>query len=166
MRLRPLAAVAVSALLALTVLACGGNNGDTYEQPADRGVAGTTGTRGLTVAAIQENPSQYLDQTVTLEAEVDRALGPRAFYLDEDAPAAGGIDNDLLVLTRTAGAAEADPAGIDWGEQRVRVTGKISRMNVAGLERDLGLDFTPEIESELERVQTVLVADSVQRIER
>ncbi|MGH9220375.1 MAG: hypothetical protein ACRD1W_13800, partial [Vicinamibacterales bacterium] len=46
------------------------------------------------VADIAGQPDKYLGQTVTVVADVEEVHSPRAFSLDEDSPAAGGIDND------------------------------------------------------------------------
>lgn len=76
----------------------------------------------------RRGPNEYVGRSVTVEADVEEVFGPRAFALDEDAPFAGGIDNDLLVLTKAAGSL----ADIDdqWMNNKVRVTGTVGRMSV------------------------------------
>lgn len=141
---------------------------DVYNETAgDRGATGTAGTatRGmLRVADIVANPNSYVGQTVTVEADVEEVFGPRAFALDEDAPFAGGVDRDLLVL----GKQTSDLARIDdqWLNNKVRVTGSVGRFSVVEVERELSWDLDPQIEAELERAGAVLFAESVSRVER
>jgi hypothetical protein len=81
----------------------------------------------------------------------------------KDSPFAGGIDNDLLVLSRKAGSPEA----IDdqWMDNKVRVTGKVGKMAIVEVERELGWDLTSELEVEFEGTEAVLIADSVTRVD-
>lgn len=167
MTFRSFTALASGAILAVTVTACRGDDAGTYQDPAETRAVGTTGSGAPRVADIKENPAQFIGTNVTVEAEVDRVVGPRAFYLDEEAPLRAGIDNDLLVLTRSAGGTvTADRADAQFGDERVRVTGTVSRFSVVELEREIGWDLSPELEVELEAVEVVLIADSVQRVHR
>ena len=130
---------------------------------AEPGTAGTSGTTGtVRIADIMEEPARFMNQKVTVVADVEEVFGPRAMALDEDAPAAGGIDNDLLVLGKEAGKL----ASIDdqWTENRVRVSGTIGKWAVVELEREIGWDLNPELEVELEGAGAVLVADSIERV--
>lgn len=178
MRLRKLIAVGASAAMALTLVACGGAERTEEEPregaampettaPGDTTAGGAAGTAGGTrVAEVTENPQQFLGRTITMEAEVDRVLGPRAFYLDEESPTSGGIDRDLLVLTRsTADAAAAAQAEDQWVNERVRVTGTVGTISVVEVEREVGWDLDPQIEAELEKARAVVFADSVQRMQ-
>lgn len=115
------------------------------------------------VADIVGNPDNYAGQTVTVEADVQKVLGPRAFLLDEDSPLAGGIDNDLLVIGRQTSNLEA--IDNDWMNNKVRVSGTVGRMTVVEVEREAGWDLTPEIEAEVEGAEAVLFANSVTRIQ-
>jgi hypothetical protein len=123
-----------------------------------RSAAGTT-----TVADIQEAPDKYLGQTVTVVADVEEVHSPRAFSLDEDSPAAGGIDNDLLVLSPQAGSL----SDIDdqWLNNKVRVTGKVGKMQIVEVERELGWDLDPKLEVEVEKARAVIIASAVQRVQ-
>ena len=115
------------------------------------------------VADIAGSPDRYLGQTVTVVADVEEVHSARAFSLDEDSPAAGGIDNDLLVLSPQAGSlSDIDDT---WLNNKVRVTGKVGKMAVLDVERELGWDLNPELEVEVERAKAVLIATSVQRVE-
>lgn len=159
---------AASAALALTVIACErASDVGTYQEPLDTPVAGTTGVGAVRVADIHEHPEQFVDRTVTIEAEVDRVVGPQAFFLDEESPFQGGVDNDLLVLTRAVGdTTAAARADAQWIDERVRVTGTVRAMSVVEIEREVGWDLSPEIEVELEGIAAVIVADSVERLQR
>ena len=154
----------VSAVLAFTA---GCNQANTDSQRADDlATAGTSGSGTddmgpLDVADIAGNPDAYAGQTVTIVGELDEVLGPRAFTLDEDAFTRAGVDNDVLVL----GADAAQFRGIDdqWRNNRVRVTGVVGRLAVVEIERELGWDLDPELEIEVERSGTVLLASSASR---
>ncbi len=140
---------------------------ETSPSPAvSPGAAGTTGMpEGAThrVADITGNPNAVIGKTVTVVADVDEVYGPRAFKLDEDSPLAGGVDNDLLVLSPKAG----DLAEIDdqWTNNEVRVTGVVQRMNVKNIERELGWDLQPNLETEF-KDKPVLIARSIERVNR
>jgi hypothetical protein len=121
-------------------------------------------TEGTTrVADIQEAPDKYMGQTVTVVADVEEVHSPRAFSLDEDSPASGGVDNDLLVLSPQAG----NLSDIDdqWLNNKVRVTGKVGKMQIVEVERELGWDLDPELEMEVEKARAVIIASAVQRVQ-
>ena len=115
------------------------------------------------VADIQEDPTKFVGQSVTVVADVEEVHSPRAFSLDEDSPAAGGIDNDLMVLYPNSDALR----DIDdqWLNNKVRVTGKVGKFGIVEIERELGWDLRPELEAEVEKAKAVLIATSVQRLE-
>jgi hypothetical protein len=131
---------------------------DTVTSPGD--VALTPGS--LRVADIMDNPTQYIGDTVTVEADVEEVLGTYAFVLDEDDPIAGGIDNDLMVFS----AKSAMLADIDdqWLNNRVRVTGVVRQATVAEIEREVEWDLTPDVETKVDGTKPVLIAHSFQRI--
>lgn len=166
-----------SMVLALGVFAVGcGPRDMPYEDTATGAVGGTGGTATAggdvatapapitDVADIVGNPEQYLNQTVTVEADVEEVLSEFAFALDEDNPVQGGIDNDLLVFSPKSGQL----AGIDdqWLDNRVRVTGTVHRMTVAELEREIEWDLDRTIEAKLEEPRPVIIAASVERVNR
>jgi hypothetical protein len=115
------------------------------------------------VADIQDHPDTYVGQTVTVVADVEEVHSPRAFSLDEDSPAAGGIDNDLMVLSPQAG----NLRDIDdqWLNNKVRVTGTVGKVNVVEIEREIGWDLSPELEVEVGKAKAVIIARSVERVE-
>jgi hypothetical protein len=117
----------------------------------------------IRVADIAGNPDKFMGQTVTVVADVEEVHSARAFSLDEDSPAAGGIDNDLLVLSPQAGSlSDLDDT---WLNNKVRVTGKVGKMTIVEVERELGWDLDPRLEVEVEGAKAVLIAASVQRVE-
>lgn len=125
---------------------------------ADETVEGT-----VRVADIAGEPDKYLGQTVTVVADVEEVHSPRAFSLDEDSPLAGGVDNDLLVLSPQAGSlTDIDDT---WLNNKVRVTGTVGKMSVVEIEREIGWDLRPELEVEVEKARAVMIARSVQRVE-
>ena len=113
------------------------------------------------VAAIMDNPAAYTGKTVTVTSEVEYAYGARAFRLDDEAVLRGGIDNDLLVITREPNTAAVNDT---WLTDRATVTGTIRNFVVAEIEREYGFDLQPQIETEF-RNKLVLVADSVRKID-
>lgn len=135
------------------------------DEPAAATDAGDTaaGAEDSTVdlAAIAAEPDKYIGKTVTVVADVEEVFGPNAFALDEDAFLRGGVDNDVLVISKQAGSL----GNIDdqWLNNKVRVTGTVARMNVVEVEREVGWDLDPEIEVELEKSGAVLIASSVTR---
>ncbi len=146
---------------------------ETADRTADRTIAPAptvattpmTGTEQGTirVADITGNWTNYDGRTVTVVADVEEVLGPRAFTLDEDAPLAGGIDNDLLVLSPRAGSL----ANIDdqWLNNKVRVTGTVRRFATVDIEREIGWDLDRQLEAEYEGKKPVLIASSVERVQ-
>ena len=125
--------------------------------------AGTAGGE-VTVGTITGNLNDYLGKTVTVVADVQEVLGPRAFTLDEDDVLAGGIDNDMLVLSPQAG--NLTPIENNWMKNKVRVTGTVRGLMVAEIEREVGWDLDQKIEAEFKDVKAVLVASSVERLQR
>jgi hypothetical protein len=115
------------------------------------------------VADIQEDPTKFVGQSVTVVADVEEVHSPRAFSLDEDSPAAGGIDNDLMVLYPQSGSLR----DIDdqWLNNKVRVTGTVGAVNVVEIEREIGWDLSPELEMEVGKAKAVLIARTVERVE-
>jgi hypothetical protein len=127
----------------------------------DENAAALEGT--ARVADIQDHPDTYAGQTVTVVADVEEVHSPRAFSLDEDSPAAGGIDNDLMVLSPQSGSL----GDIDdqWLNNKVRVTGTVGLVNIVEIERELGWDLSPELEVEVGKAKAVIIARTVERVE-
>jgi hypothetical protein len=124
-------------------------------------VPGANGAN-VSVADITSDLTNYDGKTVTVVAEVEEVLGPRAFTLDEDGPLDGGVDDDLLVLSPKSGSL----GDIDnqWLDNKVRVTGVVRRFVTVDVEREVGWDLDPRIEAEYEGKRPVLIATSVERL--
>jgi hypothetical protein len=130
-----------------------------------------TGTSGTTtssdtrvrVADLMANPNAYVGRQVTVVADLEEVLGPSALVLDEDAAFRTGIDNDLLVLAKNAETLEHVD---EWLNNKVRVTGTVGRLSVIEVERGIGWDLDPEMETELEHSGAILIADSIERAPR
>ena len=118
-------------------------------------------TGKVTVADITSNWTNYEGKTVSVVADVEEVLGPRAFMLDEDDSLEGGVDDDLLALSPKAG----NLANIDdqWLDNKVRVTGVVRRFVVADVEREIGWDLDPGVEAKF-KDKPVLIATSVERV--
>lgn len=131
-------------------------------QPTDAARTSNAPGGEVRVADLTGNPDRYFGQTVTVVADVEEVHTPMAFSLDEDAPLEGGIDRDLLVFSPKAG----NLADIDdqWLNNKVKVTGKVGKMTVVEVEREVGWDLNPEIEAEVERAGAVLIATSIERV--
>lgn len=115
-----------------------------------------------TVAAIQDDTDAWVGKTVTVVADVEEVWGPRAFSLDEDSMTTGGIDNDIAVLSPKAGSL----ANIDdqWRNNKVKVTGVVHRFVVVEIEKELGWDLDPKIETEIEVRKPVIIATAIERV--
>ena len=156
--------------LAVLVAGCGDSPPESNvgpEEKSDKPIAAAphAGSAGnVTVADVTGNVTGYVGKTVTVVADVEEVLGPRAFKLDEDNALAGGIDNDILVLS-----SKAETLGnIDdkWLNNKVQVTGVVHQVAVIDIEREIGWDLDPTLEAELEEVKAVLVAKSVERVQK
>ncbi len=137
----------------------------------DDGVPDTTAVGGdvavtpavTRVGDIMGNPTRYIGDTVTVEADVEEVLGTFAFLLDEDDALTGGIDNDMMVFSPKS--AQLQDIDDQWLNNKVRVTGVVRQSAVADLKRDIEWDLTPKIESKFEGGQKpVLIAHRVERI--
>ena len=158
---------AIGASLALVALSCARpESSDTATTgSATATAAGDVGTPAQTtvrVADITGNPDRYMGQTVTVEADLEEVLSPYSFKLDEDAPLAGGIDNDLRVLYPKS--LKLAPIDDQWLNNKVRVTGTVRRMAVVELEREVGWDLDPKLEAEFQD-KPILIARSVERVQ-
>ncbi len=93
-----------------------------------------------TVDAVTEHPDLYLGKAVTVRGEVEEALGPRAFALEDDDLL---FDEELLVVTD---GPLRDRAGRTLGvdeliDRETWVTGTVRRFALADIERELAIDL-------------------------
>ncbi|GAB3551711.1 hypothetical protein GCM10027343_36320 [Noviherbaspirillum agri] len=107
----------------------------------EQGTGGTAGTAAspainVTVAEIAERPRDYVGRNVTVTSEVDEVFTPWALKLDEDQLAAGGIDRDLLVISKeplvTMGFNRA------WIDRKVSITGTVRVLQADDFRREYG----------------------------
>ncbi len=135
----------------------------TWPEAADTPASGQVAQQQMVkIADIVTDPKAFAGKTVTVTSEVEEVYSPFAFRLDEQQPAAGGIDNDLLVI----GAKGAKTWAFDdqWLNDTVRVTGTVRVFKVEEIEREFGYDLD-EARFEQWENKPVLVASSVERVE-
>jgi hypothetical protein len=114
-----------------------------------------TGFRGERVALdqLEDDPSRFVGQQVSVDGEVDEVLGPRLFTIDE--PDWGDIEGELIVFLPGRLV-----AAVQDGD-RITVSGTVRRFVRAEIEREWGwLGTDPEIEVSLSR-KPVIVADRI-----
>lgn len=100
---------------------------------------------------LEENPSQYLGKSLSVEAQVEEVFGPRLFTIDE--PNWGDLDGEILVFMPGALAA------LVAEDDKITISGTLRPFMKAELQREWGwLDPRPEIEAEF-AVRPVLVAE-------
>jgi hypothetical protein len=111
---------------------------------------------GVTARQIIENPGAYVGKTVTVSGDVEEIWNPRAFNMDS------GISvGELLVVGR-----EPFPQIPEAGNRAyvindvATVTGIVRILVTADIEREIGWDLTPQIETEF-NAKPVLIAQSV-----
>lgn len=129
------------ALLAMALPAC-------TEAPRPEAATPDAAT---TVADVAQEPNAALiGRTVTVNGEIERVLGPRAFILEGK----GWLFNDpeVLVVSATGAPLVADTP--------VVVTGTLGKLVVAEIEREYGFDLDQEYEVEF-RDRPVVVATAV-----
>jgi len=90
---------------------------------------------------ITEDPSQFYNQTVAVEGEVEEIMSNNTFTLDEDQLAGGG---DLLVFTLVA------PERTMVEGEDVVVTGEVRSFIAAEFERDYDLTWDLDVKRQLE----------------
>jgi len=121
--------------------------------------ANGTGENGLQIRNIIENPEDFIGRNVTLRGEVDDVISPNVLRMDQEGTILG---DEILVVTRTPISQEVENS-IFEDDYEMQVTGSVRRMTVVEIERDLlGLDLNPDVETEIEdRDELVIVVDSV-----
>jgi hypothetical protein len=110
------------------------------------------GTR-VALDDIESNPTKFVGQTISVDAEVEEVFGPRLFTIDE--PHWGDLDGEVLVYAPTALAALVKDV------DRVTVTGTLKTVALADIEREWGwFELDPDIEVEFLK-KPVLVANRI-----
>jgi hypothetical protein len=112
---------------------------------------------GTSVAAIKEAPEQFYGKTVTVSGELDKLYNERAFELDGTGWA---FNDDITVLTK----APVHIVGVPLAAgDEVIVTGTVHSFVAADVERNIGWDIGPDVESKLAK-RPVLIADSIRKV--
>jgi len=102
---------------------------------------------------LEDNPSKYIGQRVSVDAVVEKVLGPRLFTIDE--PNWGDLEGEIMV-TMTAPF-----AALIKEDDRVTIEGTVRPFLAANVEHEWGwLGITHETELKIAR-KPVLVADRV-----
>ena len=112
----------------------------------------------MTAGQIIDNPTAYVNQSLTVSGKVEDLHGPRAFTIDS-----GVQDGDLLVLGTepfpqldTLGAAGGRPTK----DYTATITGTLRLFVASEVEREVGWDLDPKIEAEFEN-KAVLIGRTV-----
>ena len=106
------------------------------------------------IEKIAEEPATQYGQEVTLEGSIDEVLSDRAFRLEEHNALWG---DKVLVLLKEA---PTQPLKEDTD---ARITGKVSKLVVAEVEKEIGWDLDEKIEVEYEE-KPVVIAESLAQI--
>lgn len=102
---------------------------------------------------LEERAGQYTGKMISVDAEVEKVLGPRLFTIDE--PSWADLDGEILVHMPTALATLVRP------DDRVTITGTVQPFVQAEVEREWNwFGGGPEISAQLSR-RPVLVASRV-----
>jgi hypothetical protein len=111
-------------------------------------------TRGVTVKLddLEDKPENFVGKTVTVDGEVDKALGPHIFTMDER----GWADpaREVPVSVPSPFTVALKPKTL------VRVTGTVERVPIDRLEREIGPIVDAALRARIEK-RPVLVATAV-----
>ena len=129
-----------------------GNGNGHAETHAPMMMTEATGMR-VALDDIESNPTQFVGQTISVDAEVEEVYGPRLFTIDE--PHWGDLDGEVLVYAPSVLAA------LVKDDDRITVTGTLKTVAIADIEREWGwFELDPDIEVEFLK-KPVLVADRI-----
>lgn len=97
----------------------------------------------IPVAELMRRPDAYVGRNVTVTSEVDEVFTPWTVKLDEDQLLAGGVDNDILVISALPLVAQGfDPS---LRNKKVRATGTVRVLQAADFLREYGRGMTTEL---------------------
>ena len=114
-----------------------------------------------TVEKVTEQPFAYENRAVTLFGEVDDVYGERAFQLQSEEDPFEIWEEELLVISRSP---IRMPGRSLEDDDHVVVSGKVRNLVVADLERELGWDLDPELETEFAN-KPIVIADGVSLVD-
>lgn len=121
------------------------------------GVAGCDReANGTTIEEVRDWPAAYMGQVVTAVGEVEDQHATGSFTLD--GKGTWWNDEILVVVPREQAMT------LERGSE-VRVTGEVAQMVVTDVEREYGIDFDVEVETEY-RDQPILIARNITLIDR
>jgi hypothetical protein len=107
----------------------------------------------VSIRDLEDNPQKYMEKTISVDATIEKVLGPRLFTIDEDNWM--DLDGEILAFVPTYLAA------LVREDDRVTITGTVRPFASVEIDREwgfLGLDDTTEVD--LSR-RPVLVASRV-----
>lgn len=119
--------------------------------------AAATQSSPMDVEELNDKIAQHAGKQVSVAGEIEDWLDARTFVLES-----GGLFNDEIAVI-----VPPNVKGLDV--QRLRedadivVSGTVRSVPVIELERELGWDFDPQLEVELEGTKNFLVADRITR---
>lgn len=90
--------------------------------------------KNITVAEVVGNSADFIGKNVTIRGPVQAVIGENALVVDENALLAGGIDNDLLVVSTTQGITVTTD-DLAW------VSGTVRMFDRAAIEQEVGFDL-------------------------
>ncbi len=116
----------------------------------------------LSVADVTGNLSSFTGQTVTVQGEAEEFYNPNTLKLDDNSIFAGGIDNDLLVISAQQARPTMDNG---WLNSQVRVTGVVRQFDRATIEQEIGYQLGDLSIFNDWNGKPVLVAQSVEAVQ-
>ncbi|HYO58395.1 hypothetical protein [Archangium sp.] len=111
----------------------------------------------MNVEQLNDNIAQYSGRQVSVAGEIEEWLDSRSFVLES-----GGLFNDEIAVVVPPNAKGLDLQRLHE-DADVVVSGTVRSVPVIELERELGWDFDPELEVELEGTKNFLVVDRITR---
>lgn len=143
----------VRALAAAALFALGAACSDEEEAPIEE-LPEPVAAASVEPAEIINNPASWAGKTVTVSGDVEEVWSPRAFNMDS-----GVTTGELLVLTKqpVPTLQDFDPLVDDVAT----VTGTVRMLVIGEIERELGWDLQPELETEFTG-KPVLVVDTAE----
>ena len=112
---------------------------------------------GVTIEDLDDDPSAYVGETVTISGEVETTYGLTSFTIGDD-----NIGSEVLIVVppgaEIAGGAAAEEEAV------VQVTGTVREYVVTDIESDLSIDLEPEVEIEYEGSRPAVIAEVIRII--
>lgn len=109
----------------------------------------------LDVEKLNDEPTRYVGQRVSVAGELQEWLDARAFVLES-----GGIFDDEMTVIVPKDAKGMSPRELPEDADIV-VTGTVRSTTLVEIERELGWDLDPELEIEFDGTRTYLVAERI-----